>query len=280
MLFLSLQSGSNGNTLFVESRGVRLLFDAGISGAQAKERLAAHGHDITKVDALFLTHDHSDHVRCAGVFSRKFGMPLYATPRTLAASKRRAQIGDLKEICHFKAGAAVKIGHVTVHTIGTPHDAVDGCVFVVDDGETRLGIATDVGHVYDDLRSLVGHVDALFLESNYDEHMLATGSYHPALKRRISGPGGHISNKEAAELVAERAGSQLQWLCIGHLSQENNTPELAMAMHRKALGTTLPIHLASRYGASAAMVVERKAGVVRPPNPFAPRYTQLSFDFG
>lgn len=276
MRFLSLQSGSNGNALYVEAGGVRLVFDAGISGAQLSERLAARGAEAKAIDALFISHDHSDHIRGAGVFARKFEMPVYVTERTFAVSKRRAQLGDIAHVCHFRAGSSVKIGGVTIHTIGTPHDAVDGSIFVVDDGVRRIGICTDVGHVYDGLRDVVANVDALFVESNYDERMLATGKYHPALKRRIRGPGGHISNIEAAELVAESASSRLQWLSIGHLSEENNTPELAMKAHREALGNVLPIHLASRYGVGEWCEV---AGA-RPAVPvLPPRSVQLELRF-
>jgi phosphoribosyl 1,2-cyclic phosphodiesterase len=292
MLFLSLQSGSTGNTLYVESRGVRLLFDAGLSAAQAVQRLGAHGRSPVGADALFISHEHSDHVRSAGIFARKFGTPVHITERTWRKAHRRAQLGDIEDVRHFRAGASVQVGHLMVHTVPTPHDAVDGSVFIVDDGASRLGICTDVGHVYGDLGSLVGDVDALFLESNYDEEMLRKGRYHPSLKRRIAGPGGHISNREAAELVADRADSRLQWLCLAHLSAENNTPELALAAHREALGDALTIHVASRHEMVGPMqVVAAGAEVPRTAASDAPeprraavasqrRNQQLAFDFG
>jgi phosphoribosyl 1,2-cyclic phosphodiesterase len=260
MLVLPLQSGSNGNSIYVEAGDVRLLFDAGLSGIQLETRLARFGRSAAGLDALFISHDHSDHVRGAGVFVRKFGMPLYVTPRTLAVSKRRMQLGALAEVAHFRAGDRVRIRHVTVETVATPHDAVDGAVFVVDDGERRVGICTDLGHVFDDLRSLVASVDGLYLESNYDEGMLERGRYPYVLKKRIRGPGGHIANREAAELVARHATSRLQWLCLAHLSEENNTPELALATHRAALGDALPIVVARRYEATPPMTVAPRLG--------------------
>lgn len=256
MRLISLQSGSSGNCIYVESQGVRLLFDAGLSASQTEERLSRLGRTAVGADALFISHDHYDHVRCAGVYERKFGVPLYITQRTLNASKRAIKPGWEMEIEHFRSGASVKVGHLTVETVKTPHDAADGVVFVVDDGRHRLGICTDVGHVFDDLKSLVKGVDALFLESNYDETMLASGPYPQRLKDRISGSRGHISNREAAELVESSASSKLQWLCLAHLSDKNNTPKKALSLHRKVLGNALPIQVTSRCDATDVMSLD------------------------
>ena len=255
MRVISLQSGSNGNCVYVEAGGVRLLFDAGISGSSAAERLAAHGRDIRSVDALIISHDHSDHIRAAGVFQRKYGIPLYVTPRTLAAAQTRCALGKLKDIRHFRCGSTIQVGGASVHTIPTPHDGEDGAVFVVDDGARRLGILTDLGHVFQDLGRTIASLDAVFLESNYDPHMLANGSYPRYLKIRIKGPGGHISNHEAAELLAGAAGSRLKWACLGHLSEENNSPEVALRTHREVLGTGLPLYVASRYAVSEIFTI-------------------------
>jgi len=250
MRVISLQSGSNGNCVYVEAGGVRLLFDAGISGSTAAERLAAHGRDIHAVDALIISHNHSDHISSAGVFQRKFGIPLYVTPRCLSAAQMRCSLGKLKDVRHFRSGSAIRIGGVSVHTIPTPHDGEDGVAFVIDDGEHRLGILTDLGHVFQDLGRTIASLDAVFLESNYDPEMLANGSYPRFLKIRIKGPGGHISNHEAAELLAGAAGSRLKWACLAHLSEENNSPEVALRTHREVLGLSLPLHVASRYKVS------------------------------
>lgn len=258
---IPLQSGSNGNSIYVESREVRLLFDCGISAQRTAERLEKHSLAAAGINGLFVSHDHSDHISGVGVVTRKFGVPLFATSKTFTAAKRRMGFSDHKdlELQHFRAGDSVKVGHVTVETLSTPHDAVDGVVFIVDDGKSRLGICTDFGHVFSELENLVSSVDAMYLESNYDDHMLMHGSYPFPLKRRISGPGGHISNKESALLIAEHAGSRLQWLCLAHLSASNNAPNLALAAHREVLGDTLPITVAQRYDVSAAHIVETSA---------------------
>ena len=272
MRLLSLQSGSSGNCIYVESGSVRLLFDAGLSASAVTQRLAAHGLSPHGADALFISHDHYDHVRCAGIYNRQFQVPLFLTSRTLVASRRALPPEKKIELQHFRAGSSVKIKHVTVETIGTPHDAADGVVFVIDDGEHRLGICTDVGHVFADLKNLVTNVDGLFLESNYDETMLAEGNYPRSLKTRISGSRGHISNREAAELVASSASSKLQWLCLAHLSDHNNTPLKAMTAHREALGNDLQIQMTSRTRATEMLLLD-------PTRPGSSTQRQLLFDF-
>ncbi len=177
MKTISLQSGSNGNCFYVETEKIRLLIDAGISGKAAQQRLAEHGRDIRDVDALFVTHDHSDHSRCIGVFQRKFGMPIYTTQKTLAAIQQSGKVGTLSEVRFFEAGDVCALGDVHVHSIPTPHDSADGVAFVVDDGRSRVGILTDLGHVFDGLKEVLQTLDGVVLESNYDEQMLESGPY-------------------------------------------------------------------------------------------------------
>jgi len=250
---ISLQSGSNGNCIYVEAGDKKLLFDAGIAGIRAERRLAAHGRDIRDVDALIISHDHTDHARCLGIYQRKFDLPVCITKATLAAA-RRHRLGDLREVRPFRPGRAIRFGDVTVETIRTPHDGADGVAFVVDDGDSRLGILTDLGHVFDGLADVIASLDAVLIESNYDPHRLAGGPYPRLLKERIRGDGGHLANQESAGLIAA-AATGLRWVCLGHLSETNNTPDLAMHAHRAAVGKKLPLHLAGRYEASDAWEV-------------------------
>lgn len=252
MVVISLQSGSNGNCIYVESQGVRLLLDAGISGKQAAERLAQRGRDIRDVQAVILSHDHADHVRCAGVFQRKFKLPLYVTPATLAAASQYGTLGKLDDVRLFQSGQPLTFEHVTVHTLATPHDAADGVAFVVEAEGARLGVLTDLGHAFEALGPALATLDAVLIESNYDEDMLENGSYPFFLKQRIRGPRGHLSNVDAARLLGE-FGGRLRWACLGHLSQENNHPQLALDTHRRVLGGKLPIQVASRYHVSEVM---------------------------
>lgn len=250
MKVVSLQSGSNGNCFYVESGDTSLLFDAGISGKQAQQRLATHGRDICQAQALFISHDHSDHTRALGVFSRKFDLPVYVTRQTLSAVQRYQKVGRLDRIRLFSAGDSISFGSVTVHTIPTPHDSADGVAFVIEDDDSRVGILTDLGHAFEGLREVLQSLDAVVIESNYCSQMLETGPYPERLKRRIRGAGGHLSNEDAARLIKESRGSRLKWACLCHLSEENNEPERARQTHRKILGDDFPIHIASRYDVS------------------------------
>jgi phosphoribosyl 1,2-cyclic phosphodiesterase len=254
MRVISLQSGSNGNCIYVEAGGISLLFDAGISGSQAKERLAQHGRDVESVSAVLISHDHADHARSMGIFNRMFGPPVYATAKTWRAANQYG-LGEIDDLRHFKAGETLHFGQVMVETIATPHDGVDGVVFVVDDGQHRLGILTDLGHVFNDLEGVVASLDAVLLESNYDPDMLANGPYFEWLKERIKGPGGHISNFEAAELLKSSASKRMKWACLAHLSEENNTPALALRTHHRIFGRRVPIYVATRYEASGVMEI-------------------------
>lgn len=253
VIAIALQSGSNGNCIYIETEGVKLLFDAGIGGIQAERRLASCGRDIRDIDALIISHDHADHVRYAGVFQRKFGIPIFITPKTLEHAGMRQEIGRLHNINYFQAGEELHFNKVSVQTIPSPHDGVDGVAFVVVSREKSLGILTDLGHVFNELYSVMASLDGVFLESNYDPEMLAHGPYPAFLKKRIAGPRGHLSNAEAAELLL--AGSCLKWACLAHLSHKNNDPLTAIKTHREVVGQRLPLYAASRYSATGILRV-------------------------
>ena len=252
ILAVSLQSGSNGNCIYVEAGGARLLFDAGIPGVRAEERLRAIGRDIRDVDALIISHDHSDHVLYAGVYQRKYGIPVHISPATLDVALSRFPLGRLSHVDLFLAGSVLVFGGATVRAVPTSHDAADGTAFVVSADGSKLGILTDLGHAFTGLQDLVSGLDAVILESNYDPEMLQRGNYPASLKRRIVGPGGHLSNPEAAELL--HGCSRLTWACLAHLSENNNRPELAVkTLH--SVNPALPLYLAGRYSPSKIMRV-------------------------
>lgn len=250
MITFSLQSGSNGNSIYVEADDVRLLFDAGISGKRAEGRMRVHRRDIHDVNALLISHDHVDHIRSAGIFQRKFGLPIYMTQPTHAGTY--CDLGRLSDVRYFNAGEPLHFNGVTVHTIPTPHDAADGVAFIVEHDNKRLGIFTDLGHPFAGLSRCFDALDACYLESNYDPEMLKNGPYPYHLQQRIRGEAGHLSNEESAELI-RAAGTKLRWAVLSHLSEHNNEPKLALATHRRLVGKQLPLHVASRYEVSEVM---------------------------
>ncbi len=252
MVTFSLQSGSNGNTIYVEADGTAMLVDAGISGRQMARRLALHARDAATVRDVLISHEHDDHIRCAGIYQRRFGMRVWTTARTRARCPFRLEPPLLHQ---FDAGLRFRIGSLIVHSISTPHDAADGVAFVVEHDGVRLGILTDLGHPFNGLREVIAGLDAVYLESNYDPQMLAEGPYPPALQGRIRGPGGHLSNHEAAQLLHDAGLARLQWVAIAHLSEHNNTPQLAVDTHRHYLGRKLPIHVAGRHEPSSLLRV-------------------------
>lgn len=258
MEVISLQSGSSGNCVFVRIGQTRLLFDAGISGRKAQSRLAMHGHNIHDVDALIISHDHSDHISGVGPFHRRFALPVYMTEPTSRVVAKKKATGVLSDVRHFRSGQPIDFPGVTVHTIRTPHDAVDGVCFVIEDiaAGTRFGLMTDLGHSFDGLNDWIENLDALMIESNYDLPMLRDGFYARHLKERIHGKGGHLSNSDAAKLVRDHASDSLQWVCLAHLSDENNTPELAMNTCRQFVRKDLQVICADRRDAIDPMIVQ------------------------
>lgn len=253
MVTFSIQSGSNGNCIYVEAGDVRLLFDAGVSGRRAESRMAARGRDIRRCDALIISHDHSDHSTAMGTFHRRFKLPVYVSKRVWG--RVGPAVGPIAAPRFYRPGDTLEFGAVRVRTIPTPHDGIDTVCFVVEHEGRRLGILTDLGHPFLQLPAILADVHAAYLESNFDAEMLRNGSYPEDLKRRIAGDGGHLSNAEAAGVARTAVRGSLQWLALAHLSEENNTPELALAAHRQALGRLLPLHVASRYEAGDVMQV-------------------------
>ncbi len=247
MLTFSLQSGSNGNSVYVEAGDVHLLFDIGISARTAEGRMRVHGRDLSQVDAIVVSHEHTHPVRGVGIVHRRHHLPVHLTRRTHRALP--AEVGALTTPTYFTAGERLWLNGVVVHTLRTPHDAVESVAFIVEHGGKRLGILTDLGHPFPALRRLLETLDAAYLESNYDPQMLAAGPYPARLQARIRGRRGHLSNVESAELVRS-SGKKLKWVALAHLSAQNNRPELALETHRKHVGRTLPLRVSPREGVS------------------------------
>ncbi len=257
MIVIPLQSGSSGNCTYVEAEGTAVILDAGIPGACAQRRLRRFGREISDVAAVVLSHDHMDHARAAGVFHRRFRLPLCCTEATMARVRERTDVRRITDLRLFSLGQTLSIGNLTIETIPTPHDGADGVAFVVEAGGVRVGVLTDLGHVFGPLYATVAGLDAVMVESNYDVRMLLEGPYPPWLQERIRGPRGHLSNEESAHLLQAADHSRLQWVCLAHLSEKNNVPSLALRVHREMLGDELIIHLASHSEACGPFEVAR-----------------------
>jgi len=235
--FASLGSGSSGNALVIEAgRGAattRILLDCGFSARETERRLARLGIGVEALDALLITHEHSDHTGSALTLARRLSLPLYASWGTACAMGADAPELDLHVL---ESDRILSIGELAVRPYTVPHDAREPLQFVFSDGANRLGVLTDAGEVTAHISAALAGCDALVLECNHDLHMLAQSRYPAALKARISGPLGHLSNDAAAGLLASLDCSRLRYLVAAHLSEQNNTPECARAALALTLG--------------------------------------------
>jgi phosphoribosyl 1,2-cyclic phosphodiesterase len=221
----ALASGSNGNCYYIGNQEHAVLVDAGISRRQVIERMKLKGLDPSRIAAIFISHEHSDHSCGVRVLSEKLDVPVYMTKTTFNNSRAHQRP---EKYLPFTPGDVVTVGSLNVHTFGKRHDAVDPCSFVVEASSLRVGVLTDLGSVCEIVSGHVANCDALFLESNYDEQMLWNGPYPAYLKTRVAGNHGHLSNTQAAELVEMHGSARLKHIFLSHLSAENNLPQLAL----------------------------------------------------
>ncbi len=249
----SLQTGSNGNCFYVETPDARLIIDAGISGKQAQQRLADKKRDIWDSDAILITHDHIDHSGNAGVFQRKIRKPLYMTFGSWGVCEPR--LGVLYDSRQFESGDSLRFKSTLVESVPTPHDGEDSVAYIINYEGKRLGIFTDLGYCFDGLGDIIGTLDGIYIESNYDPDMLANGPYPPGLQKRISGDGGHISNEQAATLLRDNC-ERLQWAVLSHLSEKNNSPVVALSTAKEIVGDKLDIMAAPRHDSFKMLAVE------------------------
>jgi len=234
MRFASLGSGSRGNALLVESGRTLVMLDCGFSARTVEQRMARLGCHPGRLAALLLTHEHGDHVRGAAALARRYRIPVWLTRGT----RRMLRDDDLPAVHHFDGHAGFAIGDLQLQPFTVPHDACEPCQFVFGDGARRLGVLTDAGRMTPHIVECLAACDALVLECNHDVDMLATGPYSPALKRRVGGPLGHLSNHQAGALLAQLEQGRLQHLVAAHLSEQNNRPELACDALAAAAGCT------------------------------------------
>ncbi|MCM1569267.1 MAG: MBL fold metallo-hydrolase [Roseburia sp.] len=229
MRLCSIASGSSGNCIYVGSDATHLLVDAGISGKRTESGLKSLGLSGKELDGILITHEHMDHISGLGVLARKYEIPVYATEGTIQAIKKCGAIGRIDEGLFRRVQEDVKltIKDLVINPMRISHDAAQPVAYRIAYGNKKVGICTDLG-VYNDytVECLKG-MDALLLEANHDVNMLQAGPYPYYLKQRILGDKGHLSNENSGRLLSRLLHDGLQAIVLGHLSKENNLPELA-----------------------------------------------------
>ena len=250
-----LGSGSGGNAILVECEESRILIDCGFGSRTLAKRLKAIDVAPESIDGCLITHEHSDHISGATSCAKRWGWGVYATPGT-------AQAGELTgaNVHLFEPGMTVDFPRMTFESVRTPHDAMQSVGFIVQSRSTgaRAGVFTDIGYVTRRIAKSCESLDILVIESNHDEDMLHHGPYSPWLKKRIAGRFGHLSNPEAARFAREMVNRELQHVVLAHLSEENNSPDVAMTTMKEAIAKT-------RF--SGALTAAKQDAVV---GPFAP----------
>ena len=229
MRLCSIASGSSGNCILAGSDNSHILIDAGISGKRIREGMEEFGLKPEDVSGIFITHEHMDHIQGLGVMARRHGLPIYGTEGTLQAIRRCASLGKIdEELFHvIRADEPLTVGDLMIEPMHVSHDAADPVMYVIRHGERSAAVVTDLGkydnYIVDKLQGL----DVLLLEANHDVHMLQAGTYPYQLKRRILGDRGHLSNELSGQLLGKVLHDGFKKVILGHLSKENNYPQLA-----------------------------------------------------
>ncbi|CAA9336279.1 MAG: Metal-dependent hydrolases of the beta-lactamase superfamily I [uncultured Cytophagales bacterium] len=242
-LFISsLNSGSNGNCYYVGNEREAVLIDAGISCRETEKRMGRLGLSLEAVKAIFVSHEHSDHIRGLVRLAKKYQLPVYITPRTL---NRAGLPPGWFPILPFRAYEPLQVGSLSVTAFPKRHDAADPHSFVVTGGDVRVGVFTDIGVACENVIEYFSQCHAAFLEANYEEALLEGGRYPAFLKRRIRGGSGHLSNGQALDLFRACKPDYMSHLLLSHLSAENNCPSLTRELFMPHAGST-EIVVASR----------------------------------
>ena len=245
-----LASGSSGNAALVATGKTRILLDAGLSMRELGRRLAAIGEQLAEIDAILITHEHSDHVAGLPVLARARGVRavIYMTRLTGPAidwgEKQPARLET------FQAGAAFSIGDVEVESFGIPHDAVDPVGFAFSAEGVRIGVATDLGYIPESVKFHLRRTDLLLLEANHDLDMLKVGPYPWSVKQRVMSRVGHLSNLSMSDFLEQDLDASTAHLVLGHLSQQNNHPEIVRMVGQQALdgrGLRARMEIASQH---------------------------------
>lgn len=256
LFITSLNSGSNGNCYYIGSEEEAILIDAGISCRETEKRMLRLGLSMKKVKAIFVSHEHSDHITGIPVLAKKYQLPVYITEGTKVHVRLTL---EPHQIIPFHTYVPVQIGALTVTAFPKRHDACDPHSFIVTSTSARVGIFTDIGFACEHVVRHFKQCHAAFLEANYDEEMLRVGSYPFHLKKRISGGRGHLSNVQALQLVLAHKPPFMSHLLLSHLSKNNNCPDLVHKLFSKHVHNT-QIIVASRYAETPVYFIDGTTG--------------------
>ncbi|MDY0904084.1 MBL fold metallo-hydrolase [Pedobacter sp. CFBP9032] len=240
--FTSINSGSNGNCYYIGNETEAVLVDVGLTCKEVEKRMSRLGLSIEKIKAIFISHEHSDHIKGLAVFAKKYKLPVYISVATLKSSKLSLDEQNTFGLSHTQN---IKIGKLNITAFSKFHDAADPYSFTVECNDVRVGVFTDIGSVCDRLVTQFKRCHAAFLEANYCANMLANGRYPYFLKQRITSGRGHLSNAQALDLFLNHRPDYMTHLLLSHLSKDNNDPLLVAEMFSNVSGNTL-IKIASR----------------------------------
>ena len=229
MRLCSIASGSSGNCVYVGSDATHLLLDVGISAKRTEAGLKELGLKMGDIDGIFITHEHADHINGLGVLARKYGVPIYGTKGTIDAISQTRSLGEVDNTLfrYIKADEKCTVKDVSVYPIRTSHDAAEPVAYRISYDGRKIAVITDLGCYNDYTVECLKDLDVLYLEANHDVHMLQAGPYPYYLKQRILGEKGHLSNESAGKLLSRLLHDNMKAVMLGHLSKENNLPELA-----------------------------------------------------
>jgi phosphoribosyl 1,2-cyclic phosphodiesterase len=272
LFIASIASGSNGNCYYIGNHREAVLVDVGVSCREVEKRMKRLNLSLQKVKAIFISHEHSDHIKGVEVLSKKYQLPVFITKVTLLHS---GLMFDNSLVNDFKAYEPVRIGDLSVIAFPKLHDASDPHSFIVEGHDTRVGVFTDIGSPCSHVIQNFKICDAVFLEANYDDEMLEQGRYPYYLKKRISGSKGHLSNMQALELFRKHRPKEMSHLFLSHLSRDNNNPELVHGMFLKHAGSTM-VEVASRYNETPVYHIRKNIVRRASENIFAMETVQLS----
>jgi len=228
-----LASGSRGNAVYVSGGSTSILIDAGLSGIEIERRLNSKGLYPEDLDAILVSHEHTDHIQGVGVLSRRFNLPVYMSSKTEKAAV--SKLGTVRVIKNFECGSPFIINDLSIHPFSISHDAKDPSGFTVNQNGTKIGIATDLGIATSMVKEHLKGCSLLILEANHDEDMLINGPYPWPIKQRIKGRTGHLSNEASKNLLKELQHDRLKYVILAHLSQTNNTPQKALSEVSRAI---------------------------------------------